>query len=297
MQKFPFIFIILLPLVNIINANALEIELNKNIFMPGDKLVIFGNAIPNDSLIIELFNPTGNMIYRTQLDISANGNFALILLRWPEPDDNKFRIGTYTLLITSSISNEKNSKVLLYQLQTPKEKSKDITNKLSLSLSMPSIAKIGEEVPIIANVRLNDLPLIGLESINAIIDSSNGSITLDNFIAIDDGIYKASFNSNITGYHTIIVNTKHQDLFVKEISIIKIEKNDNELDYINNEINSIKALISNKTNTIDNDISNINDSLVNVTSAIGQLTSLLLPILGMIAIIVALQATILAKHK
>ncbi len=299
MPRYPFIFIIiLLPLIYIGNVNALELELNKEIFIPDDKLVVFGNTLPNDSLIIELFNPTGNMIYRSQLDIEASGNFASLLLIWPEPDNDKFRIGMYTLLVTSSIKGEKSSKILLYQLREVGNERNDIAlNRLSLSLSMPSNVNVGEEIPIIANVRLNDLPLIGLESIDGVIDTPTGLAKLDSFISLDDGIYQTSFKSNITGYHTVIINIKHRDLSAKEINIIKIESNDNELSRINSEINSIKVLVSNKTDSIDNAISSINNSIVKVTGAIGQLTSLLLPILGMIAIIIALQATILAKYK
>ncbi|GIU70768.1 MAG: hypothetical protein KatS3mg003_0247 [Candidatus Nitrosocaldaceae archaeon] len=301
MPKYPFIFLVLLLTINY--AHALELELNQKVFTPNDRLVIFGTSIPKDSLIISLFNPTGNLIYRTQLDVGANGEFASILLRWPEPDEDKFRVGTYTLIVTSSINPDSSvSEALVYQLQAEKpvkDTSIQIEQQLGLDLSIPSTANIDKEIPILAHVSLNDAPLIGLEAIEAnIIYPDNKVLTINNFTAIGDGLYETRFTSNITGYHTIILNVKHQELSISKASIVDVVKGQNDqLQELATKIDSLNIKITNNTNNINNNVNAIKESIDDMTSAIGQLTSLLLPIVGMIAIIVALQATILAKRK
>ncbi len=303
MPKYPFIFLVLLLTTS--HAYALELELNQKSFIPNDKLVIFGTAIPNDSLIIELFNPTGNLIYRSQLDVDANGEFASILLEWPEPDNDIFRVGTYTLLITSSINPELSiSKAFIYQVQQQVRNTDiKIEKKITLELSIPSNGVVHDEIPILAYVTLNNVPLIGLELIEGRIKYPDASeVILDNFISIGDGLYQAQFTSNMTGYHTIVLNIKHQELFASKASIININEEpiSNEatiLDELSVKVDSLNKTMINNTNSISNDVSSIKGSIDKMTSAIGQLTSLLLPIIGMIAIIVALQATILAKRK
>ncbi|RMF29101.1 MAG: hypothetical protein D6752_06520 [Candidatus Nitrosothermus koennekii] len=291
-------------LLTINHAYALELELNQKVFTPNDKLVIFGTSVPKDSLIISLFNPTGNLIYRTQLDVGANGEFASILLRWPEPDEDKFRVGTYTLIVTSSINPDSSvSEALVYQLQAEKQvkdTSMQIEKRLDLDLSIPSTANIDKEIPILAHVSLNDAPLIGLEAIEAnVIYPDNRVLTINNFTAIGDGLYETRFTSNITGYHTIILNVKHQELSISKASIVDVvrEAQNDQLQELATKIDSLNIKITNDTNNINNNVNTIKESINDMTSAIGQLTSLLLPIVGMIAIIVALQATILAKRN
>ncbi len=274
--------------------------------MANDKLVIFGKAIPNDSLIVELFNPTGNLIFRTQLDVSPTGDFAAIILVWPEPDENKFRVGTYTLTVTSSMSRDLSiSKAFNYQVpQIEESKDLDIINRLDLDLAIPSLANINQSIPIIAYATLNDMPLIGLEEINATIIYPDGSnVTIDNFRAIEDGVYETRFTSNSKGYHSIILHAKHQDLMITKPSIINIidGKESTSMDALKQDldmaIDYLDRRLSNNTSNISTEISKMKDSITSMESSIGQLTSLLLPIIGMIVIIVALQATILAKRK
>lgn len=303
MPKYPLIFLLLLL---ISNAYALDLELNQRVYAPNDRLVIFGTAIPNDSLILELFNPTGNLIYRSQIDVNSNGEFADIILIWPEADDSKFRVGTYTLVLTSSINRElKISEAIIYQLNQQME-SKEVINRIGLDLAAPSIIELDKSVPIIAYVTLNDTPLIGLEMIEATIRYPDDTSSRERFIAIGNGFYEARFSSSIEGYHSIIVEARHRDLITNKAIIIDVE--DNPIVSVDRTVNQLKQEMDGKMDELDkrlsnntlammNDIESINRSMESISSSIGQLTSLLLPIIGMIAVIVALQATILARRQ
>ncbi|MEM4275803.1 MAG: hypothetical protein QXT65_07980 [Candidatus Nitrosocaldaceae archaeon] len=304
MPKYPLIFLLLL-LVS--KSYALELELNQKVYAPNDKLVIFGKAIPNDSLILELFNPTGNLIYRTQIDTNSNGEFADIVLIWPEPDEEKFRIGTYTLVLTSSINREfKASEVMIYQIQQSTDGKEEIPNKLSLELSLPSIIEVKEEIPIIVYVTLNDTPLVGVESIIGQVKYPNtDTTTLENFISTDEGLYEVKFSSNMEGYHSVVVKVKHGGLIASKVAVIKVNKIMEPINKsvemlredMNKRIDILDERLSNNTLNIKKEIESTNESIKSISPSIGQLTSLLLPIIGMIAVIVALQATILAKRQ
>ncbi len=312
MPKYPIFFVSLLLLsINLISAQAqvLELELNKKSFTPNDKLVIFGSASARDSLIIELFNPTGNLVFRTQIDVKPNGKFAEILFIWPEPDEQRFRIGTYTLIARSSIYKDISvSEVIRFQIKEEKmvEEQEIIEQRLMLDASIPSIASINDSIPIIVYASLNNSPLIGLEEINGLIimpDDDEQELTFEPLL---DGIYKSEFNASKEGYHTIIINAEHQGLIANKVFIIKVEdmvtdKLSSKIDDIDrslrDSIDQLDAKLLNNTLSIREDVDSMKDSIDNVSSAIGQLSALLLPIVGMIAIIVALQATILSRRR
>lgn len=282
-----FLFFILLPRVY-----ALELYTNKDIYTPDDTLVVFGNTIPNDSIIVELFNPTGNLIYRTQLDANGKGEFASILFKFPNPDSEKFRLGTYTLIAVSSIDKVNASKIFVYQLKQLEEVKSDLNLRLNLDLFVPAIAS-KHGIPVIAYVTLNDAPLLNPDSVTFELGYPDGKSVTLNYTSTN-GIYKASFDTEQVGYHYISVKVRYHDIVASKLAIINVFDDSSRI------LNSIDSKLNNLTATSYLDskkLSMIQDDMEKVSNSISQFTSLLLPILGIIIVILLIEAVLLVRYR
>jgi hypothetical protein len=278
-------------------AQQLDLSINQRIYAPGDTLVVFGKGIPNDSMLVELFNPESRIVMRTQIDTGKEGSFSRILLIWPNPDPKDYRLGTYTLTVRSSTDvGLRGSEAFIFQsiaVPTPA-----VERQLTVQLSVPSVIGKNEVATVIVQVSVNGV-LVKVDASKALKDSHthfpDGSIqSIESFTVLEDGIYLTNFNSSMIGHHTIHIQATHQGLITSSVSGVFVEEGPilslgNEIASLNANVVSLRQETVGKTEEISNAVSNIG-------SAAGQVTSLLLPIIGMIAIIVALQATILARR-
>ncbi len=286
-------------------AQTIELSVNQRIFSPGDTLVTFGKGIPNDNLIAELYNPAGRLILRVQIDVGVEGSFSKIMLKWPQPDTDKFRFGTYTLIVTSSKNPESNaSDALIFQPIVNLQQG--VERKLDVQLSIPSVIGRNESATLIAQVTMNGVLVKGdpAETLkNSFTRFPDGTLkTINNFTALEDGIYVTKFSSPMLGQHTVHVQAYHQGLVASGVAGVYVTNGPilsvgSEIDRLNSNVESLRQETVGKTAEISRAVQDIGSEVQKISSAAGQVTSLLLPIIGMIAIIVALQATILAKRK
>lgn len=304
MYKTPLLFVLTISLILIIPsiqtsyAQALRIDINQKTYAPGDTMVLFGKGIARDGLAVQLFNPTGALIYRTQVEVGLEGSFSRILLEWPGATE-KFPFGVYSLVVTSSISADIRATQALRFAETSGSFAGDLGRELQIQLSVPPAIGVDEVARVVVQVTVNGV-LVGSDANQTLRGShihlpDGGVAQINPFKVLEDGIYTADFRSSMLGHHTIHVKAFQQGLlassaaglFVEEGPILSLGK---EITNLNANVESLRQETVVKTGDISRAVSEIG-------TASGQVTSLLLPIIGMIAIIVALQATMLAKKK
>lgn len=281
--------------LNEVSAQVLTASTNQRTYAANDTLVVFGKSFPNDSLIAELSNPAGRLVLRTQIDAGVEGSYSRILMQWPPVPDERFSFGTYTLKLTSSVSKEE--KFLVFRFSDVPSGGVGEERRLELQVSVPPAIGREETAKIIVEVSVNGVLVKGSEDTlrGSRIYYPDGTIApIENFKAIDDGIYVADFSSNVLGHHIIHVQAFYQGLlannaqgvFVEEGTILSLGK---EISRVNDNLEKLRSETIERNNELAN-------AVEKVSAAAGQVSSLLLPVIGMVAIIVALQATILSRR-
>jgi hypothetical protein len=292
-------------------TTAVTININSTVFMPNSMLVIYGKVIPNDSLIVELINPMNRVVHRTQIDVDARGVFSSVILTFPNPND-QFIEGTYTLVITSSIQGSVYSKAIVFQASSNEirvqqgdalqQKQQQITRRLDMQLSAPSIIGIDERFSIVTRVTMdNTLFNVNASDIKARIIMPDSSAKELRFNAIDDGIYATELTLSMVGLHVVTASIEHNGLKASSMASINVTDSpvlnmSNTLSRLSKSIDDLNSSIQGLRNDINASNARLSNSLEQIGSSTNQMLALLLPIIGMITIIVALQATILARR-
>jgi hypothetical protein len=292
-------------------TTAVTININSTVFMPNSMLVIYGKVIPNDSLIVELINPMNRIVHRTQIDVDARGVFSSVILTFPNPND-QFIEGTYTLVITSSIQGSVYSKAIVFQASSNEirvqqgdalqQQQQQITRRLDMQLSAPSIIGIDERFSIVARVTMdNTLFNVNASDIKARIIMPDSSARELRFNAIDDGIYATDLTLSMVGLHVVTASIEYDGLKASSMASINVTdapvlNMSNTLSRLSKSIDDLNSSIQGLRNDINASNARLSNSLEQIGSSTNQMLALLLPIIGMITIIVALQATILARR-
>jgi hypothetical protein len=292
-------------------TTAVTININSTVFMPNSMLVIYGKVIPNDSLIVELINPMNRIVHRTQIDVDARGVFSSVILTFPNPND-QFIEGTYTLVITSSIQGSVYSKAIVFQASSNEirvqqgdalqQQQQQITRRLDMQLSAPSIIGIDERFSIVARVTMdNTLFNVNASDIKARIIMPDSSARELRFNAIDDGIYATELTLSMVGLHVVTASIEYDGLKASSMASINVTDApvlniSNTLSRLSKSIDDLNSSIQGLRNDINASNARLSNSLEQIGSSTNQMLALLLPIIGMITIIVALQATILARR-
>jgi hypothetical protein len=253
------------------------------------------------------------VVHRTQIDVDAKGVFSSVILTFPNPND-QFIEGTYTLVITSSIQGSVYSKAIVFQASSneirvqqgdalQQQQQQQITRRLDMQLSAPSIIGIDERFSIVARVTMdNTLFNVNASDIKARIIMPDSSARELRFNAIDDGIYATELTLSMVGLHVVTASIEHDGLKASSMASINVTdapvlNMSNTLSRLSKSIDDLNSSIQGLRNDINASNARLSNSLEQIGSSTNQMLALLLPIIGMITIIVALQATILARRS
>ncbi len=289
---------------------SVTININSTIFFPGSMLVLYGKAIPNDSLIVELINPMNRIVHRAQIDVDARGIFSSIIITFPEPNA-QFIEGTYTLVVTSSMQGSVYSKALVFQQEDRgiavqpdvALQQQQATRRLDIQLSTPSIVGINERASIVARVTLDGILFnLNASDIKARVVMPDSSVMALEFTTVDDGIYATDLTFNMKGLHVVTASIEHDNLRATGMASIEVIdapvlNMSNTLSKLDDSIDGLKASIDALRSDINANNVVLSRSLERIDSSTNQMLAMLLPIIGMITVIVALQATILARRS
>ena len=77
-------------------AFALQLSTDRDVYSRGQPLLVYGQALPDEPLIIRLFAPDGTIAQFNQINADDTGAFSHILIKWPNATSN-YSYGTYSV--------------------------------------------------------------------------------------------------------------------------------------------------------------------------------------------------------
>lgn len=93
-----------------IPAQALTVNTNKEVYVPGDKLVVYGVATPGGIVTFKLVNPNNKVIAVGQVEAGTDGSYEYTLYIFPEEPTADTPYGIYTILVYDDVAGELVSK-------------------------------------------------------------------------------------------------------------------------------------------------------------------------------------------
>ncbi len=318
--KICLLFIFILCFYQQTYAEKLELFTDNRVYTKLQPLFVYGNALPNENLIIRLFYPDGTIAKFDQIESDLNGLFNHILLIWPSPSQ-KFPYGTYTIEVTSTEQNGFSKKANLRFSSTSGLVIAPVKHQISTFVFVPELAAIDNLIRIFIQIT-SDGMLVG-DDPNKLLGTSHvhmpsGKVVslYSEFNTLHQGLYFAdytpeqegtyvfhivTFNSGTISHSSAATTVLSQDIGgisdqIMELDLI-LDDASKELDKLQYDVSKFGTTLETASNNIDKSVLAISKSVNNIEEASIQLNSLLFPIVAFIVIIVVLQIAILARYR
>ncbi|HWY33365.1 MAG TPA: methyl-accepting chemotaxis protein [Nitrosopumilaceae archaeon] len=322
-----FFFLILVTNLSMVQAFALQMSTDKQVYSDGQPLLVYGTALPNEPLIIRLFAPDGTIAKFDQITADNSGGFDHILIRWPNATTN-FAYGTYSVETIASAEKGISQKIDVKFAQSSSLVQIPIQRTLSTIVFAPQTAAVNQPIRVFVQVTSDGVlvagsttKLLGTSHVH-LPDSTVVSLG-DSFQTLHQGIYYVDYTPPEEGTYVFHITAFDQGSIsqgsgvtvvlkqnIEGISnqIIKLnsvlDSTSQELDKLKSEIggfgqvlNSSQQSVTQANQHINQSVSSMSVSVNNLEAASGQFNSLFLPVVALIAIIIALQITILARRR
>ncbi len=322
-----FFFLILITNLSVVQAFALEVATDKQVYADGQPLLVYGKALPNEPLIIRLFAPDGTIAKFDQITADNNGYFDHILIRWPNATTN-FAHGTYSVETISSKEQGASQKIDVKFVQSSALVEVPIQRTLNTVVFAPQTAAVNQPIRVFIQVTSDGLLVAGSPSKllgTSHVHLPDGTVVSlsDSFQTLHQGIYYADYTPTEEGtyvFHIIAFNqgtishgsaatvVLKQNIEGISNQILKLnsvlDSTTQELDKLKLEIEGFGQVLDTSQKSITEANQNINKSVTSMSSSVsnieaasGQFNSLFLPVVALIAVIIALQITILARRR
>jgi hypothetical protein len=309
------------------DAFALHLYTDRDVYSKGQPLLVYGQALPNEPIIIRLFAPDGTIAQFNQINADDTGAFSHILIRWPNATTN-YSYGTYSVEAIATnehgLSNTTNVKFLENSslIQVPQQPI------VLVSVFAPQSTAVNQTFRVFIQVTSDGLLVAGNPSVvlsSSHVHMPDGSVVIlsDSLKTLHQGLFYVDFTPTQEGTYIFHItatskgttaNGSVATLVLKQniegISdqILKLnsalDSTSQELDKLKSEIqgfgnvlNSSQQSISKANENLNKSVTSMSDSVTNIDQASTQLNSLFLPVVALIAIIIALQITILARRR
>jgi len=92
----PFFFLFFLFIVPIA-AQTLTVTTDKNVYSPGETIIVSGNAVANTDVTVKLLNPNGELVDISFATSSATGTYSVTFKTPAQMPTGKWILGTYTV--------------------------------------------------------------------------------------------------------------------------------------------------------------------------------------------------------
>lgn len=315
----PIILLLILSLNTVTVFAEVEFFTGSNVYSKGDILLVYGTALPNETLILRLTAPDASIAKFDQITTDADGIFHYPLLVWPE-ESTDFPFGTYTIEVLNLQRNESH-KIDVKFTSTSELVAVPVERHLNILVFAPESAAVNNPMRVFVQVTSDGL-LLGNSPDNLLnathVHTPNGKVVqlYDSFVTLHQGLYyvdytptqegtyvfhAVAFSQGTTSHGSVATNVLSQDLGGISDQIIKLnsilDETSAELATLKSEIERFGSTLENASNNMDANVSSVSNSVGNIEEASSQLNSLLLPIVSSIGIIVALQIVILARRR
>jgi len=322
--KIIFVMILLI----IISANMLPHSLaqtfdaftDSQVYSDGKPLFVYGQALPEETIIIRLFAPDGTIAAFDQVTVTEDGSFNHVLLTWPN-SSTKFPYGTYTVEVISNTQQGLSKLIDVKFTSTTELIEVPVQRQINTLVFAPETAAINHQFRIFVQIT-SDGVLVGGEPRELLATSHvhlpNGEVqTLTTrFQTLHPGLYFVDYTATLEGTYVFHVVTFTQgstshgsaatNILKQDISGISeqilnlnsiLADTSNELDVLESRIETFDTTLESASTNIASSVTTMSSSVENIEIASTQLNSLLFPIVGAIGVIVALQIVILARRR
>lgn len=300
---------------------------NQDTFVPDDTLVAYGKGYINDTLVVRLFDPSGNLLRTDFIKLDQTGVFTEQVFTWPQAS-KIWPYGIYSLQINSSLGGKNTQQfplvftdsinrsgaptvnhILTAKLDAPRQVSTNSTFRVFVQVTFDS-----------ALVDANATQLLGSSHIHSA-TFANQTLNIGNsFNELHQGLYYADVTLVRQGTYIIHVIAYYNGYFSHDSLVItasnstigsvqqSVDELNSRLDVTNTDLSNLQRQLDTTNRILNSTGASISTSVVdarkNITTDIatlqaasGQLNSIILPILALISIVIALQISLFARIR
>ena len=308
-------------------AYALQVSTDREVYSQGQPLLVYGNALPNEPIIIRLFAPDGTISQFNQITADPSGDFNHILIRWPNATTT-YAYGTYTVEAIASKEQGQSQKIDVKFSPSSTLEKIPIQRVVNVIVFAPQTAAINQTFRVFVQVTSDGLLVAGtplkilgtshvhlpsgdVESLSSSLKTLHQGLYYLDYTPTQEGTYVfhiVYFDQGTISHGSAATQVLKQNIEGISNQILKLnnvlDSTSQELDKLKTEIQGFGNVLDTSQQTISSANQNINksvtsmsESVKNIEEASGQFNSLFLPVVALIAIIIALQITILARRR
>ncbi|HEX5458184.1 MAG TPA: methyl-accepting chemotaxis protein [Candidatus Nitrosotalea sp.] len=308
-------------------AFALQLSTDRDVYSRGQPLLVYGQALPDEPLIIRLFAPDGTIAQFNQINADDAGAFSHILIRWPNATSN-YSYGTYSVeaiatkeqgisktidvkfLANSTLVQVPQQPIVLVSVFAPQSAAINQTFRVFIQVTSDGLLVAGNPSTVLgsSHVHMPDGSVVNLS--DSIKTLHQGLFYVD-FTPAQEGTYIFHITATSKGttangsVATLVLKQNFESVSNQILQLNTVlNSTSKELDKLKFEIqgfgtvlNSSQQSITQANHNLNKSVTEMSDSVTNIDQASTQLNSLFLPVVALIAIIIALQITILARRR
>ncbi|NHH98604.1 hypothetical protein DYY66_0301 [Candidatus Nitrosotalea sp. FS] len=308
-------------------AFALELSTDRDVYSKGQPLLVYGQALPNEPLIIRLFAPDGTIAQFNQINADDTGAFSHILIRWPNATTN-YSYGTYSVeaiatkeqgtskiidvkfLANSSLIQVPQQPIVQASVFAPQSAAVNQTFRVFIQVTSDGLLVAGNPSTVLGSSHVH-MPDGSVVNISDSIKTLHQGLFYVDFTPTQEGTYifhitAVSKGTTANGSVATLVLKQNIEGISNQILQLNtvLDSTSKELDKLKSEIqgfgtvlNSSQQSITQANHNLNTSVTKMSDSVGSIDQASTQLNSLFLPVVALIAIIIALQITILARRR
>jgi len=308
-------------------AFALQLSTDRNIYSKGQPLLVYGQALPNEPLIIRLFAPDGTIAQFNQINADDTGAFSHILIRWPNATTT-YSYGTYSVeaiatkeqgtsqtvdvkfLANSSLIQVPQQPIVLVSVFAPQTAAINQTFRVFIQVTSDGLLVAGNPSTILSSSHVH-MPDGSVVNLSYSLKTLHQGLFYVDFTPTLEGTYIfhiTATSKGTTANGSVATQVLKQNIEGISNQILKLnsvlDSTSQELDKLKTEIQGFgnvldtgQRSISQANQNINKSVTSMSESVKNIEEASGQFNSLFLPVVALIAIIIALQITILARRR
>lgn len=308
-------------------AFALQLSTDRDVYSKGQPLLVYGQALPNEPLIIRLFAPDGTIAQFNQINADDTGAFSHILIRWPNAT-NTYSFGTYSVeaiatkeqgisktidvkfLANSSLVQVPQQPIVLVSVFAPQTAAINQTFRVFIQVTSDGLLVAGNPSIVLSSSHVH-MPDGSVVSLSDSLKTLHQGLFYVDFTPTQEGTYIFHITANSKGtvangsVATLVLKQNIEGISnqilqlntVLDSTSKELDKLKSEIQGFGNVLNSSQQSITLANQNLNKSVTKMSDSVTSIDQASTQLNSLFLPVVALIAIIIALQITILARRR
>lgn len=304
------------------NTERFDVKLSSDVFAPGDTVIIYGKVIPEDALVVRLFDPSGKVLRLETFKARSDGTITEQIFAWPQPS-KEYPFGIYSVEVRSSIvlSDIKTFSVYFVSARSDSSSSAPGSPNLIVKLDAPTLVSTNSQFRIFVQVTYGGslvntnsdgelASLLGSSHIHSG-DSENSTIInlADMFHKLHEGLYYADVILDQDGTYIIHAIAFNRGLFSHDSKVVvastasigsvqeSVNRLNERLDATNRSLDQTNASLNTTKNALTQFAQDTSSAIERMEGASGQINGLILPILVLISIIIALQISLFARIR